>query len=314
MKVREVLATVSLVFPVVTLLSLAEISRADGDDIRPSVVKIHATQRSPDLVKPWTKAAPKELSGTGFVIEGNRVLTNAHVVRHAATIYLQPYQSAEKVSAKVEYLASPVDLAILTVEDEDFFKDRPPLVMDESLPSVKSKVNVYGYPVGGDELSITEGIISRVEYTRYFYDGWGLRIQIDAALNPGNSGGPAVSNGKLVGISFSGLNDAENIGYLIPIVEVRMFLDDVKDGKYDGKPHLWDVWQTAENDALRDWLKLPKDLGGCMVFSSHRPDDSPLKIGDVITKVGPHSLDRNGNVKEARQRLAGPIPAISCPN
>lgn len=297
MTVRPVSAKLRILWAMLAILWHAETSKSSQDGVRTSVVKIYATQRSPDLVRPWTKSAPKELSGTGFVIEGNRILTNAHVVRHAATIYVQPYQSAEKLSAKVESIASPVDLAVLTIEDEEFFKERPALIFDEELPSVKSRVTVYGYPVGGDELSITEGIISRVEYTRYFYDAWGLRIQIDAALNPGNSGGPAISEGKLVGVSFSGLNNAENIGYLIPIVEVQMFLDDIKDGTYDGKPHLWDVWQTTENDALREWLKMPKDLGGCMVFGNARNSASPLKVGDVITKVGPHSLDRSGNVK-----------------
>jgi S1-C subfamily serine protease len=283
----------------VAIFWTAAAARADQDPIRPSVVKIHTTQRAPDLFRPWTKDAPRDASGTGFIIDGKRILTNAHVVNYASQIYVQPHQSSEKIPAKVIAIGTAIDLAILSVEDEALFADRPPLPLDDRLPRVKAPVNVYGYPLGGDQLSVTEGIASRVEYTSYHFNTAGLRIQIDAALNPGNSGGPAISEGKVIGVAFSGLAKAENIGYLIPIDEVRTFLDDVKDGKYDGKPRLWDEFQTTDNDALRAWLKLPKDVGGSMVSKRSGGDDDsyPLKERDVITHIGPHALDRSGNVR-----------------
>lgn len=273
-------------------------ARADQDPIRPSVVKIYTTQRAPDLFRPWTKDGPREASGTGFVIDGKRILTNAHVVSYASQIYVQPHQSSEKIPAKVIAIASAIDLAILSVEDEALFTDRPALVLDDRLPRVKAPVNVYGYPLGGDQLAVTEGIASRIEYTAYYFNTAGLRIQIDAALNPGNSGGPAISEGKVIGVAFSGLAKAENIGYLIPADEVRTFLDDVKDGKYDGKPRLWDEYQTTENDSLRAWLKLPKDVGGSMLAKRATDDENyPLREKDVVTHIGPHALDRSGNVR-----------------
>lgn len=278
--------------------SLAGVAFAEQDAIRPSVVKIHSTQRLPDFYRPWTKAAPREVSGTGFIIDGKRIVTNAHVVGYASQIYVQPYQSAEKYLAKVVGLAMPMDLAVLSVDDEAFFTDRPPLALDEGLPRVKAAVNVYGFPVGGDQISVTEGISSRVEYAGYHFDAAGLRIQIDAALNPGNSGGPAISENKVIGVAFSGLAHADNIGYLIPAEEVRTFLADIQDGKYDGKPQLREETQTAENDALRARLKLPKDVGGCMVNRPHPGNGtSVLQDRDVIVKVGPHVIDRTGNVR-----------------
>ncbi len=233
-------------------------ARADQDAIRPSVVKIHTTQRLPDFFRPWTKSQPREISGTGFVIDGKRILTNAHVVGYPSQIYVQPNQSAEKFLAKVVAIATTIDLAILSVEDDSFFNDRPALTLDEGLPRVKAPVNVYGFPVGGDQMSVTEGISSRVEYTGYYFGVSALRIQIDAALNPGNSGGPAISDGRVIGVAFSGLTTADNIGYLIPAEEVRTFLADVADGHYDGKQQLWEEFQTTENDALRSWLKNPQ--------------------------------------------------------
>ncbi|HEY4312436.1 MAG TPA: trypsin-like peptidase domain-containing protein [Pirellulales bacterium] len=273
-------------------------AKAEQDAIRPSVVKIHTTQRLPDFFRPWTKSSSREMSGTGFVIDGKRILTNAHVVGYPSQIYVQPYQSAEKFLAKVVAIATPIDLAILSVEDETFFDDRPALSLDEGLPRVKAPVNVYGFPVGGDQMSVTEGISSRVEYTGYYFGVSGLRIQIDAALNPGNSGGPAISDGRVIGVAFSGLTTADNIGYLIPAEEVRTFLSDVADGHYDGKQQLWEEFQTTENDALRTWLKIPKEAGGCMITRSRKSEtELPLHEHDVVTQIGPHVLDRSGNVR-----------------
>ena len=280
------------------LATLTAVASAEQDAVRPSVVKIHTTQRLPDFFRPWTKAAPRDISGTGFVIDGKHILTNAHVVGYPSQIYVQPYQSAEKFAAKVVAIATPIDLAVLSVEDESFFNDRPPLPLDEGLPRIKASVNVYGFPIGGDQISVTEGIASRVEYTAYYFGVSGLRIQIDAALNPGNSGGPAISDGKVIGVAFSGLAAADNIGYLIPAEEVRTFLADTQDAKYDGKPQMWEEFQTIENDALRAWLKVPKDSGGCMITRLRGENPTlPLHARDVVTRIGPHKLDRSGNVQ-----------------
>ena len=109
---------------------------------------------------------------------------------------------------------------------------------------------VMGIRLAGP-VSITKGIISRIEFTGYSVSAQGLRIQIDAAINPGNSGGPAVVNDEIVGLAFSHLQMAQNIGYIIPVEEIELFLQDVADGHYDGKPAMYDDLQTLENPALR---------------------------------------------------------------
>ena len=69
---------------------------------------------------------------------------------------------------------------------------------------------------GGDNISVTGGVVSRVEPTRYVHGAAHLMaIQIDAAINPGNSGGPALMEDKVVGVAFQNLANAENIGYVI---------------------------------------------------------------------------------------------------
>ncbi len=268
------------------------------DSIRESVVKIHCTQRLPNFLQPWTKGNPSQISGTGAIIDGKRILTNAHVVLYASRILVQADQSTERVPATVEAIAPGIDLALLKLSDETMFDKRPPLQLADGLPRIKDTVNAYGFPIGGDQMSVTEGIISRVEYTPFAFGSLGLRIQVDAALNPGNSGGPAIAGGKIVGLVFSTIQNADNIGYLIPADEIQMFLDDMKDGKYDGQPSLPDHLQTVENVALRSRLGLDSATGGLMVTRTYSEDESyPLKQWDVITHIGDEAIDKQGNIR-----------------
>jgi len=285
---------------VLLMLLLVNLGASDlraQDQIRDLVVKIHAVHHTPDVLRPWSRNTPQQIKGSGVVIDGNRILTNAHVVRYASQIYVQPNQSSQHLPARVDAITPSMDLAILKLDDEAFFEKRGSLPFAKELPRVKDNINVYGYPTGGTELSVTQGIVSRIEYTDYYYQAAGLRIQVDAALNFGNSGGPAVSDGKLVGLVFSLIQNAQNIGYLIPVEEIQLFLDDVKDGVYDGKPQTHDLIQTVENAALRQRLGLPKGLSGVMVAQPYRDDDAyPLKEWDVITHIGGTPVDSDGKV------------------
>ncbi len=273
----------------------ARADRGKEEVLRDSVVKIYATMRAPDLSRPWQKQTPQEASGTGIVIEGRRILTNAHVVNYASQIFVEPNQSGEKFTATVEHAAPGIDLAVLRLEDEAFFEKRPPLPRAEDLPEIKEAVSVYGYPTGGTSLSITKGIVSRIEFTNYGAHTQGLRIQIDAAVNPGNSGGPALVDDKMIGLTFSGVRGADNIGYIIPTEEVDLFLKDVSDGKYDYKPTIVDSLQTLENEALRARLGFSKKPVGMVVHEPDSKEDSyPLKKWDVITKIGDHEVDNVG--------------------
>src|SRR5271170_622612 len=265
-----------------------------------SVVKIFSTMRSPDPFKPWTKQAPSEVTASGVVIEGKRILTNAHAVLYASQVQVQANAAGDKVSATVLAIAPGIDLAVLQLDDPSFFDSHPPVARASKLPQIKDAVLAYGFPTGGNSLSITKGIVSRIEFVAYNYPVSGLRIQVDAAINPGNSGGPAIAGDKMIGLAFSHLvgGGTENIGYIIPNEEVELFLKDIADGRYDGKPAMYDDLQTLENPALRDYLKLDKSVEGMVV---HRPDKTeasyPLKEWDVITHIGDTPIDNQGMVK-----------------
>src|SRR6202140_901626 len=272
---------------------------AQAPALENSVVKIFSTMRYPDPFKPWTKQAPSEATASGVVIEGKRILTNAHVVLYATQVQIQANAAGDKVSATVLAIAPGIDLAVLQLDDPSFFDSHPPVARASKLPQIKEPVLAYGFPTGGSSLSITKGIVSRIEFASYNYPVSGLRIQIDAAINPGNSGGPAIAGDKMIGLAFSRLGgDTQNIGYIIPNEEVELFLKDIADGHYDGKPAMYDELQTLENPALREYLKLDKSVEGMVV---HRPAHSdaayPLKEWDVLTRIGDTAIDNQGMVR-----------------
>jgi S1-C subfamily serine protease len=295
MRLRSSLLLLAGLLPGLTLAQSAAPAPAAGV-VENSVVKIFSTIRSPDVARPWAKASPAEATGSGVVVEGRRILTNAHVVLYASQVQVQAHQAGDKVPATVVAIAPGIDLALLQLDDESFFDKHPPLPRLTAVPDVKDAVMAYGYPTGGSNLSITKGIVSRIEFTSYNFPVSGLRIQIDAAINPGNSGGPAVVGDKMIGLAFSTLGGAQNIGYIIPNEEIELFLRDVADGRYDGKPALHDELQTLENPALRAFLKLGKGVSGMVV---HEPfgKESPLKAWDVITRIGDIPVDDQGMVQ-----------------
>jgi len=103
------------------------------------------------------------------------------------------------------------------------------------MPAILDDVLVFGFPEGGESISVTKGIISRIEVTRYTHSLLDmLALQIDAAINSGNSGGPIIKNGKIVGVAMQSMKDAENIGYVIPTPIIDHFLKDLDDGRHDG--------------------------------------------------------------------------------
>ncbi|MFN3304963.1 MAG: PDZ domain-containing protein, partial [Roseateles sp.] len=198
-------------------------------------------------------------------------------------------------------IAPGIDLAVLKLEDESFFDSRPPLKRASRLPAVKDAVMAYGYPTGGSGLSITKGIVSRIEFVGYNFPTSGLRIQIDAAVNPGNSGGPALAGDEMIGLTFARLGAGDNIGYIIPNEEIDLFLTDIADGRYDGKPALFQSVQPLQNAALRAFAKVPKGTTGVLVSEPSAEPGNPFKRWDLLTHVGDVSIDDEGMVRVGEQ-------------
>ena len=262
--------------------------RAATHDLQSSMVKIYTSQNPPNYINPWDSDGPVAISGSGVVIAGNRILTNAHVVSNGTFIQVRAHGKAERYRARVVAVSHEADLALLSVDAPLFFDDRDPVPLDD-IPSPRDPIAVLGFPTGGDTLSMTTGIVSRVEHRVYAHSFMELfAIQVDAAINPGNSGGPAISErGEIAGVSMQGFDEAENIAYLIPTPIIRHFITDVEDGHYDGFPTLGIFTQKLENQALRESLGLDKKAGGMLVTRviPGCAADGHLQSGDVILKL-----------------------------
>src|SRR5262249_10300707 len=153
-----------------------------------------------------------------------------------------------------------------SVKNDKFFETHASLPRAKKLPKVQDNVAVYGFPVGGSDLSVTKGVVSRIGYGPYSQDGHGLIVQVSAGVNPGNSGGAARVGTQSIGPVMSRLQEGENIGYITPNEEIDLFLEDIKDGRYDGKPKDPAATQfySLENPALRGFLKVDDGVRGVL--------------------------------------------------
>jgi len=292
------LAALAIVLSCLTVLPAN--SAYAGAPVSKSVVKIYATIQNYNYAMPWQFYPPMEASGSGFIVGKKKILTNAHVVSNTRFLRVQKEGDDVFYNARVAYIGHDCDLAVLTVEDDAIFRNAEPLQFSDTLPSINDEVSVYGYPLGGTRISVTRGVVSRIDYSLYSHSGVDshLVLQVDAAINPGNSGGPVFYKGKLIGVAFQGISDAENIGYTIPISVIRRFLKDIEDGKYDGYPELGASTIPMQNTAMRNMLGLPEDRGGVAVtyldpFGAGR---DILKIGDVLLAIDGFRIGNDGTV------------------
>lgn len=263
-------------------------SAASEHSIESSIVRVLTYTNPPDFFSPWQRAGTQAFSGSGVIIEGNRILTNAHVVADAVGVEVKRAGSGEQFEAEVSFVGHDCDLALLTVADERFFEGTRPLPLG-NLPPVNAHVESYGFPVGGETLSVTSGVISRIEVGTYAHANERLLVaQIDAPINLGNSGGPVLRDSVVVGVSMQMLARAENVGFMVPAPVVKHFLADVEDGKYDGFPQLGVRLQPLESPALRSSLGLERGNSGGLVTRVEfgGPADGVLRRGDVLLSVG----------------------------
>lgn len=273
------------------------------DRIRGSVIKVFTQSDAPDYDQPWQTQGVVSSVGSGLSIatkNGQRILTNSHVVENQVFVEVRRYGKARKFMAKVEGVGHVCDLALLTVEDESFFKGLKPIPVGE-LPRLGQQVTVLGYPIGGDRLSLTQGIVSRIEMSQYAQSQRRLlSVQIDAAINAGNSGGPAINKrGRLIGVAFEALEEGENIGYLIGSPVIRHFLRDMESGRFDGFPDLGVVTKNLVSATHRRFLGLSSRLHGGVLVAYVVHGGSAwgwLQRGDVLYRIAGSRVASDGSI------------------
>ncbi len=270
----------------------------ENDPVKASIVKIFTVYQAFNNLEPWNESIGRA-TGSGCVIAGKRILTNAHVVANQTFLEVQKYGERKRYRAKVLFVSHQADLAVLGVDDPHFFDDLPALAFD-ALPYVQQKIAVYGYPAGGRTLSVTTGIVSRIEHHRYSHSGESfLAIQVDAAINPGNSGGPAISDGKVIGIVMQNRTKSQNIGYLVPVPIIRHFLNDIADGRYDGFAEIGIMTEDLESPALKRLYGLDENETGQLVIYVTFNSELCGKVrpGDILRTIDGHAVEDDGTVE-----------------
>ncbi|CAN6274479.1 unnamed protein product [Urochloa humidicola] len=267
-----------------------------------AVVKVFCVHTEPNFSLPWQRKRQYSSSSSGFIIGGRRVLTNAHSVEHYTQVKLKKRGSDTKYLATVLAIGTECDIALLTVSDDEFWEGVSPVEFG-TLPALQDAVTVVGYPIGGDTISVTSGVVSRIEILSYVHGSTELLgLQIDAAINSGNSGGPAFNDrGKCVGIAFQSLKheDAENIGYVIPTPVITHFIQDYeKAGEYTGFPILGIEWQKMENPDLRKSMGMKPDQKGVRVrrVEPTAPESGCLQPSDIILSFDGVDIANDGTV------------------
>jgi len=289
------------------LIGAAWLSIGRAADPERSVIQIFTFAQQPIWDAPWRFDAVRRMGGSGFVIQGKRIMTNAHVVSWGRQIIVRKYQDPHPYVAEVEYVGHDCDLAVLTVQDERFFDNLEPLELGD-LPKVRSAVVTYGYPAGGEEISYTRGVVSRIELETYAHIGNRrlLSAQTDAAINPGNSGGPVIQENRVVGVAFQGMSGLENAGFFIPTPVIQHFLKDIQDKHYDGVPYAGLRMMELQNPAYRRLLKLPDDNVGARIDGLLPVADTEklLKVDDVLLRVGDFNVASDGTILYQGNRLS----------
>ncbi len=275
-------------------------------DVSRGTVKIIRTAIRPDYNLPWKMKEPETAVGSGAIIAGHMILTNAHVVSDATYIQVRKEIDPEQYDAEIVFIAHDCDLALLRVKDPRFYKNTQVLEMG-GIPELRSMVTTYGYPMGGSRISITAGVTSRIEIGEYSHMGGVsfIMIQTDAAINPGNSGGPVIQNNRIVGVAFQASANSDNIGYMIPVPVIKHFLEDIKDGGYDGFPMLGVFTETLENISFRRYLGMKDDQSGVLV-SVMIPGGGAekfLRRGDVILSIDSVPIANDGTIRFMNGRI-----------
>jgi S1-C subfamily serine protease len=266
----------------------------------PEVIRVFATSQDPDFDGPWQARTPSNSTGSAVVIGKGLLLTGAHVVANATFLQVQKPSQPDKAIARVRAVSHDCDLALLEVVDPpDFLADIAPAELGP-MPKLRDEVAVVGYPVGGEEISLTEGVVSRIEVQRYSHSQRHLlAVTVDAAINAGNSGGPVFGDGKVVGIAFQKLTGVDNIGEMVPPPIIRAFLEGVDTGKRQEIPALGITTQNLENPLLRKKLGLhPTERGVVVLHVDYDgSSDGILQPRDVITSIAGLSIANNGTVQ-----------------
>lgn len=246
-----------------------------------------------------------------FASADGLVVTNKHVVSDEAATYTVVVNGGKEYEAKVLGKDPNNDIAILKVEGTDF----PVLPLGDSDAIKVGQIAIaIGNPLGEFANSVSRGIVSGVQRDVTAGSGFGQEerltniIQTDAAINPGNSGGPLFNiNGQVIGVNVAVAQGAENIGFALPINDVKRIIEQVKTlGRiatpYIGVRHILLTEESAKQ------LELPYSYGALVlrgqnitdfaVIPGSPGDKAGLVENDIILEINGKKIDQNNTLSK----------------
>lgn len=283
-----------------------------------TVVQVFAQSEQFNWFQPFKAAGHKKSFGTGFFIDKQgHIVSNFHVIEgaHEQGIKVQiPSFGKEQFSVAVVGVCPDRDLALLKLTPEALKSIKGKhgtiqyLELGDSDRVVRTQeILALGYPLGQEKLKSTQGIVSGREIV------WGESyMQITAALNPGNSGGPSLNNeGKVVGINTARMPTAQNIGYIIPINDVKSVLSELKTTRLLRIPTLGCEFNYATRQMVK-FLGNPKQ-GGLYISHVHKDtlcDRMGIQEGDMLYAINGHAIDLYGETNVPWSEDKVPLVAL----
>lgn len=280
------------------LVSKTDVWRPIQERVRDTVVQVFAQVVEFDFMQPYRTSSPYPVTGSAFFInDQGDLITNAHVISQAREIWVQiPSLGKRIIDVEVVGVSPERDIALLRVKPDSLQYIRSEMgtipylkLGDSDLVHRADEVLALGYPLGMQSLKSTTGVISGRE--QQF-------IQMSAPINPGNSGGPLLDvNGEVVGINSAGIVEAQNVGYIIPINDLKIILPDLYRVPLLRKPFLGVLFNNA-TDCLTSYLNNPQP-GGCYVVEvvpGSTLYQAGVKRGDMIYEINGNRLDLYGEM------------------
>jgi S1-C subfamily serine protease len=272
--------------------------------LKDAIVQVFVQIAEFNWIQPYQTPMQKMATGTGFFIdEMGHFITNAHVVNQAKSVTIQvPSLGKEQLEAEIISVCFDRDIALLKLKAPDFDRLVNVLGKINFLPVGDSdqlyradQIMYQGFPLGQQGLKSTVGVVSGRENM-----GGRQYIQIDAATNPGCSGGPALNlNGEVVGVLNSGIMGAQNVGYIIPAKELKVVLHDLyhSHNPLVRRPFLGVAYNSG-SPALSSFLDNPV-AGGAYVITVYKNSvlaTAGVKAGDIMHSINGHIIDYYGEI------------------
>lgn len=252
-------------------------------------------------------------AGTGFVVSENGLIaTNKHVVQDGDAQYTVIMANGKTYDAKVVDRDPFQDLALIKIEASDL-KTVP--LGDSSSVRVGETVIAIGNALGEFSNSVSKGIVSGISRSVTASTGQSSErleqlIQTDAAINPGNSGGPLLNlSGQVIGVNTAIVSGAQNLGFAIPIDNIKKAIEAIKSEGVVKRPYLG-VRYVMIDQGIKERYKLNSDFGafvfdpnGRAVISGSPAEKAGLAQSDIITHINGSALNMKYALSQAIQNL-----------